>query len=61
MVSLQGHLLVSICLMSHRNEAKKKKSEDTGRVQCPSVAGLTIKNFLPQNLKFFFKGEEKRK
>lgn len=39
--------------------AKKKKSEDTGRVKCPSVADLTNKNFLPQNLKFCLKGKRK--
>lgn len=59
MVSLQGHSLVSICLMNHRKIGQKEKSENAGRVGRSSVAGLTSKNFLPQNIKFCLKGKKK--
>lgn len=48
MVSMQGHLLVSIHLMSHTTEAKKKcERKASGRVKCPSVPSLTQINCIP--------------
>lgn len=52
-VSVQGHLLVSIHLMSHITEEKNVWEEDSTRVKCPSN-----RNFLPRSLEFYLKGKK---
>lgn len=62
MVSMQGDVLVSIHLMSHTTEAKKKwEKKASGRVKCPSVPGLTQINCIPQNLVCYLKKQQKTK